>query len=193
MTDRQKWTVYPLLFLALGALLKDKLGFPIPRLTCRELEIVGADGTRHMLLDSDGIACRQLEIVDGNGRPQILLGSRRGSGVLEILGPRQQPLVLLGPDVQGKRGTIGTYDADGRPQLGMGVQGSTVALLLYDPLQNNVVALARDANGRGTVQTGPMPQIRIVPIHPGGAPKGEASPKEQPPSEQPAEEDESKP
>lgn len=52
MTDRERWIVYPLLFLALGAALRDKL----------------AKQTR-----AKDIVCEHLYLVDAEGRPAALL------------------------------------------------------------------------------------------------------------------------
>ncbi|TWT94784.1 hypothetical protein Pla108_36330 [Botrimarina colliarenosi] len=52
MTDRERWIVYPLLFLALGAALRDKL----------------AKQTR-----AKQIVCEQLYLVDSEGRPAAVL------------------------------------------------------------------------------------------------------------------------
>lgn len=52
MTDRERWIVYPLLFLALGAALRDKL----------------AKQTR-----AKEIVCEQLYVVDAEGRPLATL------------------------------------------------------------------------------------------------------------------------
>jgi hypothetical protein len=46
MTERERWIVYPLLFLALGAALRDKLSehTETRRLECQELIVFGEDG-----------------------------------------------------------------------------------------------------------------------------------------------------
>lgn len=46
MTERERWIVYPLLFLALGAALRDKLSehTKTRRLECQELIVFGEDG-----------------------------------------------------------------------------------------------------------------------------------------------------
>lgn len=71
MNDRERWIVYPLLFLALGAALRDKL----------------AKQTR-----AKQIVCEQLYLVDAEGRPMaVLTGSElrfnpsggRGNGFVE--------------------------------------------------------------------------------------------------------------
>ncbi|MEO0531315.1 MAG: hypothetical protein AAF266_12185 [Planctomycetota bacterium] len=71
MTDRERWIVYPLLFLALGAALRDKL----------------AKQTR-----AKQIVCEQLYLVDSEGRPvaamtgselRFNLDGGRGNGFIE--------------------------------------------------------------------------------------------------------------
>lgn len=87
MTDRERWIVYPLLFLALGSALRDKL----------------AKQTQ-----AKQIICEQLLLVDNDGRPAAVLSGEglefnRGSGhvkvaAIEALGILQngQPVLSLG-------------------------------------------------------------------------------------------------
>jgi hypothetical protein len=82
MTERERWVVYPLLFLALGASLRDK--FPPSRTTskiieCEELRIVDADQLGEDLQprplvrigqtpSSAGAAASGLVVVNGDAR-----------------------------------------------------------------------------------------------------------------------------
>ncbi|TWT87542.1 hypothetical protein Mal64_30830 [Pseudobythopirellula maris] len=63
MSERERWIIYPLLFLALGAALRDKL---------------------LKLTRSQQIVCEQLVVVDSDGMPQTILdGDQMRVGTIE--------------------------------------------------------------------------------------------------------------
>jgi hypothetical protein len=67
LTSRERWTIYPLLFLALGVALRDKLTATV---------------------DSRFMSCEELEIVDRHGQLQMRLTSLEGdSGKILLYGP----------------------------------------------------------------------------------------------------------
>ncbi len=78
MSTRERWIVYPLLFLALGAVLRDKI--------LGEIEIPGA------------VKCGALFVMGPNGQPAVWafaspqLGN---SGIIETRSPNGAPLVLI--------------------------------------------------------------------------------------------------
>ncbi len=100
MTDRERWIVYPLLFLALGTTLRDKLG--PSTIVCGE------------------VRCERLLIVDAKDRERVKLstvqrsssnGELVSSGRLEIHGyggdlKSPAPLIELRSDGSGSRGQI---------------------------------------------------------------------------------------
>ncbi len=103
MTERERWVVYPLLFLALGASLRDKLGHRTitKRIVCQELSVVdenssgdepSQDLVRIVPLPSKsgakqaGVMIKgRIEIVDGDSastttpRPLLILGRTEGT------------------------------------------------------------------------------------------------------------------
>jgi hypothetical protein len=90
MSQRERWVVYPLLFLALGLALRDKLVPPkslkAGLILCDQLEVLGqAD-------------CRQLTVHDAAGQTMLVLGadneSRYGLFALRPGGKRLVPLML---------------------------------------------------------------------------------------------------
>lgn len=97
MTHRERWTVYPLLFLSLGVALRDEF---VPTLEadlirCRGMVVTGADGADLVRLDG-GRHGGRLELNDGQGRPLVILerGAKGGAvitynsrGVPRNLGP----------------------------------------------------------------------------------------------------------
>ncbi len=65
MTERERWIVYPLLFLALGSALRDKM---------------------LKQTSSDRILCQQLMVLDRNGQPAAVIEENR----LQLLGASSQ-------------------------------------------------------------------------------------------------------
>lgn len=112
MTTRERWIIYPLLFLALSVALRDKLmrATVVDRITCRELAVVDANGNTLLRLngdtgytDSDVAAPPQLElasllsIVDSEGQPLLALGRDQegGGAMLAAFSPNRRPTVIL--------------------------------------------------------------------------------------------------
>jgi hypothetical protein len=67
MTSRERWTVYPLLFLSLGITLKDKVTKEIT---------------------TERVNCRSMVVTDREGKPQISLASTPTGGSVRIPSPR---------------------------------------------------------------------------------------------------------
>jgi hypothetical protein len=69
MPDRERWTVYPLLFLALGVSLKDKLTRSVATdrvdcktLVCEQLEVSGAQSGNRVTVLNGNVLCEGLEV-----------------------------------------------------------------------------------------------------------------------------------
>jgi hypothetical protein len=75
MTDRERWTVYPLLFLVLGITVKDKLARPAR---------------------FDSIRCGSLVVEDHAGKDRVLIGSNPAGGIIQLNGDRDVRSVLFG-------------------------------------------------------------------------------------------------
>ncbi len=103
MTSRERWTVYPLLLLAIGLAVR-AAGVPEPELVtdtltaaqirCRELRVEAEDGTVliHMGRVVNGGGGR-IEIKDANGTDTISIGTTPGD----------------------REGRVDFFDAEGRP------------------------------------------------------------------------------
>jgi hypothetical protein len=75
MTDRERWTVYPLLFLTLGIAVKDK--------------IAGRS-------TADTVLCETLVVHDRKGKEQVVISSTPVGGQMLTLGDKNALGVLLG-------------------------------------------------------------------------------------------------
>jgi hypothetical protein len=82
MSNRERWIVYPLLFLALLSSIGDKL---VPQesqrfaaVECGQLALVGPDGEKLIALRSDGQNAGELVMYDAAERPILRIGSDDG-------------------------------------------------------------------------------------------------------------------
>src|ERR1700732_4454850 len=74
MSDRERWTVYPLLFLTLGISVKDKI-----------VKTVTADK----------VQCNVLVVGDRAGKDRIVLGTTPTGGILQMQGDKELRNILL--------------------------------------------------------------------------------------------------
>jgi len=103
MSSRERWTVYPLLFLALGLALKASSGS------------VGDDGTtRVAALDAGRIICRELRIDTDDGQTLVHVGRvRKGGGRIEIRDSSGRDVVAVGTHPDRADGGVELFDLDG--------------------------------------------------------------------------------
>jgi len=93
MTDRERWTVYPLLFLALGVSLKDKLTSTVntKNLVCNSLQVNDPKTNSRVSVDGHAvrgtnIVCRTLVVSDAEGRNVATIASNERGGLIDIVG-----------------------------------------------------------------------------------------------------------
>ncbi len=151
MSDRERWIVYPLLFLALGAALRDKL-FPVD--------------------DFDrAIRCRELDVVGDDGQTRIRLGAAPNrTGQIQVIGPQGRPLVLIGADEAARTGMVELQNQSGAKQIVLAADpllGGTV--LVYDPSERSAAGVTplgflerhnSPSRQRPLPQANPFPQLR---------------------------------
>lgn len=115
MTDRERWTIYPLLFLALGASIKDKMVRPdvleIDHVQCRNLSILDAQGRRSVYAGAGGIQARDVKLVSRAEKRVLSLGSTpKNQPRIELYGETGGKVLVLGTDSTGNAGSIVSYD-----------------------------------------------------------------------------------
>jgi hypothetical protein len=112
MSDYERWTIYPLLLLTLGIVLKDKMLRPV----------------------ADAVVCHKLSIVDGDGNTLIAMGpTEQHVGALEIFTSGGRPLVVAGPDAAGKHGVVSTFTDEGQPLVEMSSHGGIGRVVAHGP------------------------------------------------------------
>ncbi len=67
MSSRERWTVYPLLFLTLGIALKDKIV---------------------KLVNVDTVICKTLEVTDQQGNARVIVSSNASGGIVKADNPQ---------------------------------------------------------------------------------------------------------
>ena len=110
MSTRERWIVYPLLFLTLGIVMRDKF-VPAARFEANELaaERIHCNQLRVDQVASAGglavqtIQCSELAVAGPNGRPTVILVTdpKNKGGAIETLSATGAPLVRLLPTDSG--------------------------------------------------------------------------------------------
>lgn len=128
MSTRERWIVYPLLFLALGLALRDKVYPPskftagtvraeemvVGKIRCNFLEGIRAEWP---------VAVARLDVhemtVSGpHGARRAWLGAMENqSGQVELYGREGKPVLVLGANAAGEAGLLEAMTADGSPQV----------------------------------------------------------------------------
>ncbi len=128
MTERERWTVYPLLFFSLAVSIKDKIAKPLefdaPRVTCRELVVTDPSGQRPLVkLAGSGPQNGQLQVFGPRNTPIAVIENFRRAGRLRLLGQQNWPRVVLGSDHHGA-GTAHFVGATGEVYAQVTPQGN---------------------------------------------------------------------
>src|SRR5262249_36001092 len=108
MSSRERWTVYPLLFLTLGIAVKDKL--PPRRVTADQIIARSMLITEHPNDHANDrsppgqLSCQRGVVMDRELEPQVVLDSNARGGIVDARGP-QFPDILLG-HAEGRTGPM---------------------------------------------------------------------------------------
>ncbi len=106
MSTRERWIVYPLLFLTLGIALRDKILPPTH---------FGGMGTMLKAGEIDVRRIRCGEIQAGRAIFNQLEAGRSECRELIVVGPTGRPVIAGFADPKSHNGAINTFSADGRP------------------------------------------------------------------------------
>lgn len=120
MTTRDRWTVYPLLFLALGAALRSKITstIDVESLASRRMEATQFQAAQ---VTAKSILCDDLQINDKDGKPRVRLGTTRANTAgIEIYGRDGKILAVLTVDPETNLARLRLQTADGARQVVIG-------------------------------------------------------------------------
>ena len=143
MSTRERWIVYPLLFLALGTAIKPKLTSPETR---RVME-----GPANLSIDK--LWCTQLRIVGEDDKPRIIAFADEGGGRIHIVDNHGQTVVALSADPKTRAGLVETFNDKGNSQASMMSSGSGGELVVYDNLLESSVGIIHRGGRSGLIKT----------------------------------------
>ena len=132
MTTNERWVLYPLLFLALGIAVRDKVYPPVRlaalekvtvygemtanKIRCNQLEV--GEKIRCNQLEVGKVECKVVTLTGPEGNEAIRMGVMPNlTGRLEVCGANGQTLVVAGADRSGHSGVVQTLRDDGFPQV----------------------------------------------------------------------------
>jgi hypothetical protein len=107
MSTRERWIVYPLLFLTLGIAMRDKIVQP----NHLQTEDIVAAQIRCNRLQVEQVLCGRLQSLTG-----VVAGAVQ-CNELAILTPKGRPTVVMGTDSQTRAGAIETFSESGARQM----------------------------------------------------------------------------
>jgi hypothetical protein len=106
MSSRERWTVYPLLFLAIGLAVRSAA------LPATRFETLAAQA-----VDADQILCREIVVTGSDGTVLVHIGRvvGGGGGRIEIKDAAGVDAIAVGTRPEGRDGGVERFDAQGRP------------------------------------------------------------------------------
>lgn len=104
MTSRERWTVYPLLLLAIGLAVRGNVTMS------SRVSAVSAGA-----VTADAVFCKELAIVTDDGQIVVHAGRVKdgGGGRIEIRDAEGNDAVALGTSAKSRDGSVEFFDADG--------------------------------------------------------------------------------
>lgn len=186
MSNRERWTVYPLLFLTLGIALRDKItgSIMLRSVRCEELVVAGQDGKLHLRLGPGGRGTSDVMVIygqqnnpsvslgtvdgssgiltlhDARGKVQVVAKSTGNAGAIETLNSSGQPQILLGSN---NAGGVVTTARHGKTAISLGAQEDQDAVGLTVCADDGMPRVqVHSVNDRGTVQTLNAEGVQVV-------------------------------
>ena len=148
MTIRERWIVYPLLFLTLGLGMRDKVAPPSPRFM--------RPGMNAMNVRCVHLECQDLTVTGPNGERRIRLGvTPNQAGQMEVYGSDHTMVLVAGADNTGRSGRVQTLAADTTPQVSLHSTDRGGQVATFDRDDKTRVVLGYDAMGPGTFLIAP--------------------------------------
>lgn len=145
MSNRERWILYPLLVLALGASLRTQLAPEFKRLSATDF----FSGTIH---------CNTLEVGQSillrgeNGKARLVISDASGrSGQIQILGENGKSLLAFGANRDNGSGAIELFNANGEIQVRLASIKDGGVVAIYGADQKPLVGVEHDGNGSGQV------------------------------------------
>lgn len=154
MTDRERWTIYPLLVLSIGMQMRDKLlppaVFKVPAIHCQSLTVGTDVNAPRLVVNPQGV----VQLIAEDKKPRMILSAVENKGVLQVLAADNKPRILLGT-AENNAGVVDVHGADGERRVAMMVdEGQKVGSLATfgpDGQRRVVVAAGEGTSGLITI------------------------------------------
>lgn len=161
MTERDRWIIYPLLFLAIGLSLYARF-FPANRLrarsmqcdeiSCRHVRILGASGREEASLNERGLLAHGVRVTAPGGEQRIILSTLPPDvGRVEVLGAKGEPLVVLGSDPDSKVGEVALFGEQELPVAVLTAERGGGSLATFTDGGTRLVYVTHNNEGAGTI------------------------------------------
>jgi hypothetical protein len=143
MTNRERWIVYPLLFLTLGLSMRDKVAPPSPRFMRPG---INATNVRCVHLQ-----CQDLTVTGPNGKKRVRMGvTPSQAGQMEVYGSDHTMVLVAGADNTGRSGRMQTFAANKTRQVLLHSTDRGGQVATFDRDDKTRVVLGYDGMGPGT-------------------------------------------
>ena len=98
MSSRERWIVYPLIFFALGTVLKDKITsvLDVRSLDCQELTVSTHDREPRIRMQCLNNRAAQIEMLGQNGNPQMIIQSAGRTAIVKFIDSQTRQVLYEG-------------------------------------------------------------------------------------------------
>lgn len=173
MTDRERWTIYPLLALSIGMQMRDKLlpsaVFHAPAIHCQALTIGDGDKTPRIVASANGT----VQVLGADNKARVVLGiAPNHAGVVDVRGadgPRRAAMLV---DEAQQIGSFATFGSNGHPRVVIAaVDGAGVIDVCSSEGQRRATLSVDEAQQVGRISTfgaDGHPRVIIAAVDDGG-------------------------
>lgn len=143
MTDRERWTIYPLLVLSIGMQVRDKLIPPksirTQSIHCQALTIGDDDKTPRILASANGT----VQVLGADNKARVVLGvAANNAGVVDVHGADGERRAAMMVDESQQIGSMATFASDGEPRVVIAAgEGGGGIVTVHGPGGRQLVAL----------------------------------------------------
>ena len=144
MSTRERWIVYPLLFLALGTAIK-------PKLAPRELRATNLPSINNLRVGL--VECRQLSILGPDEEPRVIARVAPGGGLIRVIDNNRQTVVAIRADAATRAGLVETRNEHGGPQAMMMSSAMGGEMMTYDNVPLRAFGIGHRDGRSGHIET----------------------------------------
>ncbi len=155
MTNRERWIVYPLLFLTLGLVMRDKVAPPSPGFM--------QPGMNALSVRCMHLECQDLTVAGPDGEKRVLIGvTANQAGQLEVYGSDHTMVLVAGADNTGRSGRVQTLATDATRQVLLHSTDRGGQIAAFDSEDKTRVVVGYDEIGAGSFLV--APEGGVVPL-----------------------------